>query len=140
MAVVQFGLDSRDPHSPHRMENHRENQVVYTGTHDHDTIRGWYDGLPEESRAMADAAIDAAGVRSDEPHWSLIRLAFSSPARVAMLQAQDILGLGSEARMNQPGRASGAWKWRLADGALTPDLAKRLREATEEAERIAHPV
>jgi 4-alpha-glucanotransferase len=137
MAVLQFGLDSHDRHSPHRMENHRENQVVYTGTHDHDTIRGWYDGLSDASRAMVDAAIDAAGVRSPEPQWSLIRLAFSSRARVAMLQAQDVLGLGSEARMNQPGRASGAWKWRLAQGALTSDLAARLREATLESGRGA---
>jgi 4-alpha-glucanotransferase len=88
---------------------------------------------------MVDAAIDAAGVRSPEPHWSLIRLAFSSPARVAMIQAQDVLGLGSEARMNQPGRASGAWKWRLIEGALTPGLAARLREAADEAGRLAEP-
>jgi 4-alpha-glucanotransferase len=73
-------------------------------------------------------------VREPEPHWSLIRLAFASPARVAMVQAQDVLGLGSEARMNQPGRASGAWKWRLSEipGA---DLARRLRAASEAADR-----
>jgi 4-alpha-glucanotransferase len=137
MAVLQFGLDSRDRHSPHRMENHRVHQVVYTGTHDHDTIRGWYDSLGADQRAMADAAVDEAGVREPEPEWSLIRLAFSSRARVAMIQAQDVLGLGSEARMNQPGTAKGAWKWRLSEGALTPDLAKRLRAATEAAGRAA---
>jgi 4-alpha-glucanotransferase len=135
MVVLQFGLDPYDRHSTHRLENHHSNQVAYTGTHDHDTIRGWYDSLSPERRAEADAAIEAAGVREDEPHWGLIRLAFSSPARVAMVQAQDVLGLGSEARMNQPGRASGAWKWRLADGALTPELAKRLHQATAMAGR-----
>jgi 4-alpha-glucanotransferase len=137
MAVLQFGLDTHDRHSPHRPENHREHQVVYTGTHDHDTIRGWYDSLDDEARGMADAAIARAGVGEPEPHWSLIRLAFASRARVAMVQAQDVLGLGSEARMNQPGTATGAWKWRLSDGALTPALAARLREATEAAGRLA---
>jgi 4-alpha-glucanotransferase len=66
----------------------------------------------------------------------LIRLAFSSPARLAMLQAQDVLGLGSEARMNIPGRASGSWRWRMEPGALTAEHAKRLQTATEEAGRL----
>jgi 4-alpha-glucanotransferase len=135
MVVLQFGFDPSDPGGPHRPENHVPNRVVYTGTHDHDTIRGWYDGLDDATRAEVDRAIDAAGVREDAAHWSLIRLAFASPARVAIVQAQDVLGLGSEARMNQPGRASGAWKWRLTEGALTSELAKRLRAATEAAER-----
>jgi 4-alpha-glucanotransferase len=135
MVVLQFGFDPSDPGGPHRPENHVPNRVVYTGTHDHDTIRGWYDGLDDATRAEVDRAIDAAGVREDAAHWSLIRLAFASPARVAIVQAQDVLGLGSEARMNQPGRASGAWKWRLTEGALTSELAKRLRAATETAER-----
>ena len=64
-------------------------------------------------RLEVEQAIDAAGVREREPHWSLIRLAHASPARVAMVQVQDVLGLGSEARMNTPGRSAGAWKWRL---------------------------
>jgi 4-alpha-glucanotransferase len=64
-------------------------------------------------------------------------LAFSSPARVAIVQAQDVLGLGSEARMNLPGSATGSWRWRMAPGALTPALATQLREATAEAGRLA---
>jgi 4-alpha-glucanotransferase len=137
MVVLQFGFDVRDRHSPHRVEHHRENQVVYTGTHDHDTIRGWYDSLDPERRALVDATIEAHGVREEEPQWSLIRLAFSSPARVAMVQAQDVLGLGSEGRMNQPGTAAGAWKWRLEPGALTPELGRRLRSASEAAGRLS---
>jgi 4-alpha-glucanotransferase len=136
MVVLQFGFDG-DPRSPHLPDNHVEARVVYTGTHDHDTIRGWWDGLDLETRERVDRSIDAHGVRDAEPHWSLIRLAFASPARLAMVQAQDVLGLGSEARMNMPGTAKGAWRWRLRDGALTSDLAKRLREATEAAERTA---
>jgi 4-alpha-glucanotransferase len=137
MVVLQFGFDPGDPHSPHRLDRHVENRIAYTGTHDHDTVRGWYDSLDGGRRALADAAIDRAGVREPEPHWSLIRLAWSSPARVAMAQVQDVLGLGSEARMNQPGTTRGAWRWRLPEGALTGDLARRLRAATEAAGRTA---
>jgi 4-alpha-glucanotransferase len=81
-------------------------------------------------------ALDSAGIRERQPWWALIRLTFSSPARLAMLQAQDVLGLGSEARMNTPGRAAGAWKWQMRPGALSRDLARRLRAATEEAGRL----
>jgi 4-alpha-glucanotransferase len=136
MAVVQFGFDPDDPHGPHRMENHETDSVVYTGTHDQDTLAGWWSSLDSASRAEALARIEAGGFAEDEVWWSLIRLAFSSPARLAMVQAQDVLGLGSEARMNIPGRATGSWKWRMADGALTREHAKRLRAATEEAGRL----
>jgi 4-alpha-glucanotransferase len=131
MAIVQYAFDP-DTHSPHRFANHRERQVVYTGTHDHDTARGWYDSLDARRRAQVEAVIG----NTDEPHWALIRHAFSSRAAIAMVQAQDVLGLGSEARMNKPGTAKGSWKWRLADGALTPDLARRLRALTLESGRL----
>ena len=130
MAIVQYHFDP-DPHSPHNLANHRTHQVVYTGTHDHDTLLGWYRSLPDDRRAVVDAQIGAG----DEPQWRLIELAFSSRAELAMVQTQDVLGLGSEGRMNMPGTAAGAWKWRLGDGALTPDLARRLRAASEAAGR-----
>jgi 4-alpha-glucanotransferase len=136
MVILQFGFDPSDPRGPHRMENHREHRIVYTGTHDHDTVRGWYDSLPPKRRALVETEIDRYGVRESEPWWSLIRLAYASPARVAMLQAQDVLGLGSKARMNTPGVPSGQWRWRLADGALTGELARRLRDVTEAAGRL----
>jgi 4-alpha-glucanotransferase len=137
MRVLQFGFDPGDPDGPHRPENHIEDAVVYTGTHDHDTARGWYESLDSERRGLVDAALASREIEESEPWWALIRLAFSSPARVAMVQAQDVLGLGSEARMNMPGRAGGSsWQWKLSPGALTPELAKRLRAATEEAGRL----
>jgi 4-alpha-glucanotransferase len=137
MLVIQFGLDPEDPTSPHRLENHVANRVVYTGTHDHDTARGWLESLAHDRRAFVDEELRHRGFRDErEPWWGLIRLAFSSPARAAMVQAQDVLGLGSEARMNDPGRAGGSWRWRMRPGALTPDLARRLRAATEEAGRL----
>jgi 4-alpha-glucanotransferase len=138
MLVLQFGFDPGDPRSPHRPSNHRENRVVYTGTHDQDTVRGWYESLDSERRAIVDRELVARGIASvSEPWWALIRLALASPARLAVVQAQDVLGLGSEARMNDPSRASGSWRWRLERGALTPALARRLRAATEEAGRLS---
>jgi 4-alpha-glucanotransferase len=137
MVVMQFGFDPDDPHGPHRLENHEVDSVAYSGTHDTDTLRGWWESLPDVRRRVALAEICSAGMQEDEPWWSLIRLTFSSPARLAMLQAQDVLGLGSEARMNVPGRATGSWRWQMAPGALTDELAKRLRAATEESGRLA---
>ena len=87
-------------------------------------------------RAEVDADVDAFGVREDESWWSLIRLAYASPARLAMVQVQDVLGLGSEARMNMPGTEGGQWTWRLEPGALTAEHAARLRAATEAAGRL----
>ena len=130
MVIMQYHFDP-DPHSPHNLANHREHQVVYTGTHDHDTLRGWYVSLPHDRRERVDAQIGPG----PDPHWRLIKLAFSSRAVIAMVQTQDVLGLGSEARMNLPGTATGSWKWRMREGALTTDLARRLRAAGEAAGR-----
>jgi 4-alpha-glucanotransferase len=134
MAVLQFGFGSGDPKNVHHPLHHAEDVIVYTATHDNDTVRGWYESLPTEVRAEVDAEIDRHGVREREPHWSLIRLAFASPARVAMVQMQDVLGLGSEARMNTPGSSAGAWKWRL-DRLPTAAAGRRLRAATEDSGR-----
>jgi 4-alpha-glucanotransferase len=137
MLVIQFGLDSDRPRSPHRLENHVANRVVYTGTHDQDTARGWLDSLAPRRRAFVDSELARHGFSDTRaPWWGLIRFAFASPARIAMLQAQDVLGLGSEARMNDPARAGGSWRWQMERGALTPALARRLRQATEESGRL----
>lgn len=135
MLVLQFGFDPNDPHGPHRLENHREDRVVYTGTHDHDTLRGWYEGLDGDQRDAVERALRERGFTDRQRWWGLIRLALSSPARLAFMQAQDVLGLGSEARMNSPSRAAGNWRWQLEPRALTPTLARRLRAATEDAGR-----
>lgn len=138
MVVLQFGYDPDDPRSPHKVERHVERSVAYTGTHDHDTIAGWYASLDGGTRANVDADVSAHGVEDDDPHWALIRLCFASRSSLAMLQVQDVLGLGSEARMNLPGsEGQGAWEWQMAEGALTDDLAARLRRATEEARRLS---
>ncbi len=136
MVVVQFGFDPRDPCSPHRVDNHPEHAVVYTATHDHDTTRGWWETADAIARDDATAQMRARAISEREPWWGITRLALSSRARLAIVQAQDVLGLGSEARMNVPGRATGNWRWRMATGALTRALARRLRAATEEAGRL----
>jgi 4-alpha-glucanotransferase len=111
--------------------------VVYTGTHDHDTIRGWWESLDGDSRPEVEAALVSARIDDADPWWALIRLAFASPGVVAMVQMQDVLGLGGEARMNVPGLvAERNWSWRLEPEALTPELAARLRAATAEAGRL----
>jgi 4-alpha-glucanotransferase len=138
MLVIQFGMDPDDPTSPHRRANHTADRVVYTATHDQDTVRGWLESLDPVQRAFVDAEVARYGFAEPRwPWWGLIRLAFSSPAVMAMTQAQDILGLGSEARMNDPASAGGSWRWQMRAGALNKTLAARLREATEEAGRLA---
>lgn len=138
MIVLQLGFEPRERSSPHRFENHEEHRFIYTGTHDHDTARGWLEPLDERRRKGVLAVLAERGIALEsEPWWALIRLAFASPARVAMVQAQDVLGLRSAARMNDPGHPRRAnWRWRLPSGALTPALAARLREVTEEAGRL----
>jgi 4-alpha-glucanotransferase len=137
MVVLQFGYDPADPHSPHRLDRHPRRSVAYTGTHDHDTVRGWYESLPGAARDQVDADIAAHDVGEKEPAWSLIRLALASKADLAMVQLQDVLGLGSEGRMNVPGQeGGGAWTWRFEDGQLTAAHAERLRAATEAAGRL----
>ena len=101
--------------NPHRLENHRVHQVIYTTTHDTDTLLGH---MPDH-----------------EP-WELIELALSSRAALCMIPAQDVLGLGSEGRMNTPGVRYGNWTWRLEPGQLTDQVAERLRVATAAAGRL----
>jgi 4-alpha-glucanotransferase len=138
MAVIQFGFDADEPNSPHRLRNHKPDDVVYTGTHDHDTIRAWWESLDGSARPEVEAALADAGIEDDEPWWALIRLAYASPGVLAVVQMQDVLGLGGEARMNVPGLVDERnWSWCLEPGTLTPELAARLREATEEAGRLA---
>jgi 4-alpha-glucanotransferase len=137
MLVIQFGMDPDEPRSVHRLANHTADRVVYTSTHDQDTVRGWLEALEGRQRAFVDSEVARLGFTDRRrPWWGLIRYVFSSPARIAMIQAQDALGLGSEARMNAPGSAGGSWRWQMRRGALTKGLAARLREATDESGRL----
>jgi 4-alpha-glucanotransferase len=130
MRVLQFGFAADDRlHAPHC---HPEDAVVYTGTHDNDTCRGWLAAAPEEVRRRALAYL--GGSESDFA-WSMVRAAITSPAELAVAPLQDLLGLGSEARMNTPARESGNWTWRVRRDQVPTDLPERLRELVLAASR-----
>ena len=114
--------------NPHAPDNHRVNQVAYTSTHDTDTAAGWFESLTRAERA-------ATGLDPAEPSWGLIEIAMQSRAALAIVPAQDVLGLGSEARMNRPGETHGNWSWQLERGQLTDELAARLRRETTRGKR-----
>ena len=125
--VLQFEFDANLETNSGPPEQHPVNSVVYTGTHDNDTTAGWYQKLPS---AQCKALKSQLGVNDGEIVWAVIREALASEADTAIVPAQDLLGLGSEERMNFPGIAKGNWRWRLKDGALTHELAQRLRSIT----------
>ena len=131
MKILQFGFSQTDsPHLPHRFE---PRTVVYTGTHDNDTALGWFTTAPADEQQMAR---DYLGCDETDIAWGLIRLAYTSVAEVAVLPVQDILGLGSEGRMNRPGAEHDNWSWRLRPGALTRDHAEKLRRLAEITGRL----
>ena len=127
MVVLQFAL-GKDPSNPHLPQNHEQHSVVYTGTHDNDTTRGWWESLSPEDR-------DWSGLDPADPARALVEVAWSSPAALAVAPLQDILSLGNEARMNLPGTEEGNWQWRFTEGQLTDEKARSLRELTERNER-----
>ncbi len=117
MKVLQFAFDG-DPTTP-TCRRHGENAVVYTGTHDNDTTAGWWAEVDEATRRRTREHLRAAGIADDVAMpEALVRLAMASTARLAVVPAQDLLGLGSEARMNTPGVRDGNWTWRAPAGAL----------------------
>jgi 4-alpha-glucanotransferase len=127
MKVLQFAFDS-DATNPYLPFNFDHKCVIYTGTHDNDTTRGWYNS---QSAEIKDKVRLYLGVDGHDISWDMIRLASSSVADIAIIPLQDVLSLGSEARMNRPGDPSGNWQWRYPAGALTETLAHRLRTLTD---------
>ena len=126
MKVLQFAFSEDDsPHLPHR---HVENSLVYTATHDNDTTRGWAAGLSAEERRRF---LAYAGGDGSDPAADLIRMAYESVAARAVVPIQDVFDLGSEARMNTPGRAAGNWSWRARAEDFSPERAARLRRLAE---------
>jgi 4-alpha-glucanotransferase len=141
---MAFGEDSKAPEF--RPHNHIRNCAVYTGTHDHNTTVGWFTAEPgsqttqtkEEVQREREQALKYIGKsRRDraEIHWDFIRLALGSVAQIAVFPLQDLLGLGSEARMNLPGTPQGNWEWRFTDESLTPEFVGRLAELAEVYDR-----
>ncbi len=127
MNVLQFsfGADSSDPYLPH---NHRKHSVVYTGTHDNDTTVGWWRSANDHERRHVQEYLGRDG---SDIAWDFIRMALASVADMAVIPLQDVLALGSEARMNMPGRPSGNWGWRYTADMLTPAITERLRHLSQ---------
>jgi len=136
MAVLQFGFGDEGAHIylPHRAAG----EVIYTGTHDNDTVVGWWNsGASEQERRNAEAYL---GRSDDGVHWAFIRAAHCSPASMSIVPLQDIFGLGSEARMNTPSVYGGNWRWRFEAGQLRSDLAAKLARLAEVSDRLPKPL
>ena len=127
MCVLQFAFDG-DPANPFLPRNHVANRVVYTGTHDNDTTLGWFATAGEEARRHALDYLDSDG---RDFAWDLIRAGMMSVANTFIAPMQDVLSLGTEARMNYPSKMGGWWVWRVPPSALTRELSAGLRKMAE---------
>ena len=143
MAILQFAFGGDPQGSTFIPHNYSHDRVVYTGTHDNDTVVGWWtSGVGDSTRTMEEVEAERAFARrymhsdGQEIHWDFIRTLLGSVAELAIVPLQDVLGLGSEARMNVPARPGGNWRWRFAASALTPEIRGRLREMTETYGRV----
>lgn len=130
MKVLEFGFDAGADciYLPH---NYQENSIVYTGTHDNETLVGWIRGMGEYPQSFSEAYLDMAGKSEQEKVWSFIRLAMSSVAKRAVVPMQDYLCLGNEARMNHPSTLGDNWKWRLLPGQISEELIEKIRDMTQ---------
>src|SRR5262249_26800703 len=128
MRVLQFafGSNAKNPHLPHTFS---ADTIVYTGTHDNDTTRGWLAALTGQERAHLLRYLNVADAE-EQVVWELIRSALASVASLAVVPLQDVLGLGSDARMNYPSRSSGNWEWRCTAEQLSSATSKRLASLT----------
>ena len=127
MHVLQFGFTD-EPTNPHLPHNLLHNSVIYTGTHDNDTTVGWYKTREGEELGNLRGYL---GPADEDLHWAMIRLAYRSVADLAIVPLQDVLGLGSEARMNTPGKVGGNWTWRFGANDIQPAHASRLSKLTQ---------
>lgn len=143
MRILQFAFGTDAKAADYRPESYPANCVVYTGTHDNDTTVGWFwsNAGPDSTRTQAEIEQERQTVlayvhtNGEQINWDLIALAAKSNANTAIYPLQDVLGLGSAARMNVPGRESGNWRWRFEWAQLTPEMIERLASVTAWAER-----
>jgi len=134
MRILQFAFDGHAD-NPYLPQNYIPNTVVYTGTHDNNTTRGWFEALPEDQKRNVWNYLKRPAGNSAEVAWELIRLAWSSSAALAIAPLQDLLNLGAEARMNLPGSVEGNWRWRCTDEMLSTPVWDRLRGLTTSSNR-----
>ncbi|MCA9015774.1 MAG: 4-alpha-glucanotransferase [Planctomycetaceae bacterium] len=133
--VLQFAFDG-SPDNPYLPVNYVSNTVVFTGTHDNNTTRGWYESLTEDERKVVCEFLHCSLLKSQEVTAVLLQRAWSSVAALAMAPLQDVLNLGANARMNVPGRAEGNWRWRCTADMLVDPAFEWLRDLTEKTNRL----
>ncbi len=143
MAVLQFGFGNVGAHT-HLPHTFTTEKVVYTGTHDNDTLLGWWEsGATDYERQQVEAYLGGCKDKDrceDGINWAMIRAASTSVASLCVVPMQDVLGLGSDARMNVPSREQGNWRWRFAAEWLRPELAKKLATLAEVSDRLPQPL
>ncbi len=143
MAILQFGFGNDPQAHTFRPHNFERDVFAYTGTHDNDTVMGWWKSKGGDStRTSEDVekekrfALQYLGADGEAMNWKMIRVLLGSIAQAAIVPMQDVLGLGSESRMNTPATASGNWRWRMRPGAFTPEYQSRLKELAIAFDRV----
>jgi 4-alpha-glucanotransferase len=135
MKILLFAFGEDNPMHPYLPHTYEENSVVYTGTHDNNTVRGWFEREAKSADKKRLFRYLGRKVPARDIPGELIRLAMESKANLAIIPMQDILGLGAEARMNRPATGDGNWEWQLKSGQLTPELTEKLEALTESCGR-----
>lgn len=135
MKVLEFAFDPREEtdYLPHSYDR---NCVVYTGTHDNETLVQWYKGLDQESRDFAAEYMDNADTPDEKKYWDFVRLAMMSSANTCVTPLQDFLGLDKEARINKPSTLGGNWEWRMDPKMLTEEMAEKIYRITRISVRL----
>ena len=131
MKVLLFAFEDTLGENQYLPHNHIENCIVYTGTHDNNTVRGWFEKEADEKQKKALFTYLGRKITAKELPWEMVKLAMNSVAETAIIPMQDVLGLGSEARMNHPAKIRGNWKWRLKKDQISKKLANQLAEITQ---------
>jgi 4-alpha-glucanotransferase len=135
MRVLLFAFDGNRQANPHHPNNHIRNSVVYTGTHDTNTIRGWFEREAKARQKKCLYEYTDKKITASSVHRELIRLAMNSVADLVIIPMQDILGLGVESRMNHPGTVRNNWTWRMKASQITSRKAQKLAKMTEITDR-----
>lgn len=137
MKILAFAFDpyGKSDYLPH---NYDRNCVVYTGTHDNETLVQWTAGMDDDTRAFAEKYLNNANTPEAEKYWDYIRLAMMSSANTCIIQAQDLLGLGAEARMNIPATIGTNWKWRISSTMLTKEAMDRIYDIAIVSDRLSY--
>jgi 4-alpha-glucanotransferase len=143
MAILQFAFGIEGNAASYRPHNLEREVVAYTGTHDNDTVLGWWDSgggdstrSEEDIRKEKEFTLKYLGQDEGPMNWKMIRALHGSVAQVAIVPMQDVLGLGSESRMNRPGVAEGNWGWRMRPDAFTEEFQRHLSELATVYDRV----